>query len=181
MHYNYHITYHPGHKNRAVDALSQCEELTPMDHPEEEPQPLFLNAMGATANGNEADPERLELSPLFCQIAKVTEERIPSDEHIWELIQNKGNQQVPDNVIISDRIPYHQDQVYIPDIPSIKLHILCLYHDLPFARHLGQMGTYKLIKQAYWWENMTSYIHKYVKGCVTCAQNKHTTKRTHGT
>jgi len=106
---------------------------------------------------------------------------IPSDKHIQELIRKEGNQQVLENIVISDRIPFHNDQVYVPDVPSIKLHILCLYHDSPLAGHLGQMGTYKLIKHSYWWENMTSYIRNYMKGCVTCAQNKHTTKATPGT
>jgi len=112
---------------------------------------------------------------------ELTETTLPSDEHIWELIRAEGNQCVLDDVVILDGIPYHDDWVYVPDIPSIKLHILQLYHDSPITGHLGQSGMYELVKWGYWWPNMAAYIRAYVKGCHTCAQNKHTTQRTPGT
>jgi len=83
--------------------------------------------------------------------------------------------------VVIDGLPYHNDQVYIPDVPAIKLHILCLYHDSLIAGHLGQTGTYELVRRAYWWENMARYIKNYVKGCFTCAQNKHNNQKPTGT
>jgi len=131
--------------------------------------------------GEEGTPDRPGKEEyLFGQIAKIMNQEVPSDEHIQELIRKEGNQWVPENIVISNRIPFHNNQVYVLDVPSIKLHILRLYHDSPFTRHLGQAGTYELIKHSYWWENMTTYIRNYVKGCVTCAQNKHTTKASPG-
>ena len=74
------------------------------------------------------------------------------------MIRAEGNRQVLESVVIVDGLPYHNDQVYVPDVPTIKLHILRLYHDSPIAGHLGQTGTYELVQRAYWWENMAGYI-----------------------
>ena len=126
----------------------------------------------------ETIPEGKEnLSPLFPQIAALTGKVTPMDEHIRELIWVEGTQRMPENIIVVDGLPYHHDQVYIPDVPVIKLHILYLYHDSLIAGHLGQTRTYELVRRSYWWENMVEYIRNYVKGCFTCAQNKHKNRK----
>ena len=37
--------------------------------------------------------------------------------------------------------------------------------------------TYLQIVKDYWWPELQKYVHAYVKGCVTCQQNKTITKR----
>jgi len=180
-HYNYTITYRPGHKNGAADALSRREELAPEDAPEDQPTTLFSKTEVAPITGQNNPDDTENPSALFRQVAELTDTVYPSDEHIRELIRVEGNQRIPEDVVIVDGIPYHDDRVYVPDVPSIKLHILRLYHDSPIAGHLGQSGTYELIKRGYWWPRMAAYVKAYVKGCYTCAQNKHTTQKTPGT
>jgi len=180
-HYNYTITYRPGHKNGAADALSRHKELALEDALEDLPTTLFSKMeIALVTTGEDSDDAGLPTA-LFCQVAELMETTLLSDKHIRELIQAEGNQHIPDNVVILDRIPYHNDRVYVPNIPSIKLHILRLYHDSPIARHLGQSRMYKLVKWGNWWPNMATYIRAYVKGCHMCAQNKHTTQKTPGT
>jgi len=91
-------------------------------------------------------PEGKEnLPPLFPQITALTGKVILMDKHIQELIQVEGTQQILESVIVVDGLPYHHEQVYVPDVPTIKLHILCLYHDSLIAGHLGQTRTYELV------------------------------------
>ena len=83
-------------------------------------------------------------------------------------------------MVIQEGLPYHQDQIYVPDHLVIKEHLLQLYHDSPITGHLGQTRTLELIQRQYWWPNMRKYVTDYVSGCYTCAQNKHTNKKLAG-
>ncbi len=47
-----------------------------------------------------------------------------------------------------------------------------LYHDTPITGHLGIGGTYELVTQGYYWENMHDYITQYVNNCTTCIRAK---------
>ena len=84
-------------------------------------------------------------SSLFPQITALTNKVTPTDKHIQELIWVEGTQWIPESVIVVNRLLYHHDQVYVPDIPAIKHHILCLYHDSPITGHLRQTRTFKLV------------------------------------
>ena len=80
---------------------------------------------------------------------------------------------LPDSVIINNRLPYHDNQIYVLEHPEIKQQILHLYHDSPITGHLGQLGILEFIKCTYWWSGMAGYIKDYVTGCHTCGRNKH--------
>jgi len=68
-HYNYTITYQPGHRNSAADTLSRQEELAPTDTPEEEPWPLFM------VMGEENAPDGPESKGyLFGQVAEIMDQ-----------------------------------------------------------------------------------------------------------
>ena len=178
-HYNYIIQYQPRNRNGAADALSQRHELA-LENPEEEeptmmfPASRFIEMAGDTAQLN--DQEFIE-----CILA-VLEEAVLLDEQIKEHIRTAiMGLPLLDNVIINDRIPYHNKQVYVPDHLEIKRQILQFYHDSPIAGHLGQTGTLVLIKQVYWWKDMTKYVRDYVTGCHTCGRNKHPNWQPEGT
>ena len=118
--------------------MSQHEELAPEDTLEDKPATLFTKMEIALIKEEDMLEHQEHPSTIFLQVAELTGETFPSDEHIHELIQVEGNQCIPDDVITVNRLPYHNVQVYIPDIPSIKLHLLQLYHDSLIAGHLGQ-------------------------------------------
>ena len=80
---------------------------------------------------------------------------------------------MPDTVTLVDGLPYHNDQVYVPENPALKHQILRLYHNSLIAGHLRQGGTLELVKRTYWWKGMTTYVREYVQGCHTCSQSKH--------
>jgi hypothetical protein len=55
--------------------------------------------------------------------------------------------------------------------------ILQQYHDSITARHPGVWKTFQAIRKDYWWPSLQEYIKEYIKGCVTCQQNKTITQR----
>ena len=88
---------------------------------------------------------------------------------------------LPNDVINVDGVPYHNEQIFVPDDKEIKRNIMTLYHDSPLAGHLGQSGTISLIQRRYWWPKMGMEIRNYIESCNTCAQHKHTNQRPAGT
>ena len=173
-HYNYLISYRPGNKNGAADALSRRAELAPENEKEEQTGILFRPEQFKEMAGLTTEEYQ------ECVIAAI-QEGLMSEQQIREEIRKHVNHDtLPTDVIIQDGLPYHRDQIYVPEHPEIKEHLLQLYHDSPIAGHLGQTGTLELVQRQYWWPNMRKYITDYVSGCYTCAQNKHTNRKPAG-
>ena len=115
-------------------------------------------------------------------ILMVINEAVLSDDQIREQIcMATPGLSLLDNVVNHNGIPYHNKQVYVPDLLEIKCQILCLYHNSLIAGHLGQMGMLELIRWVYWWKDMTKYVRDYVTGCHTCGRNKHSNWQPKGT
>ena len=53
-----------------------------------------------------------------------------------------------------------------------KRKIIQAYHDVPAYGHPGINRTRDLVAKYYWWPQLNQDIHKYVKGCAQCQQNK---------
>ena len=47
-----------------------------------------------------------------------------------------------------------------------------MFHDHETAGHLGELETYNLVKQHYWWPGMRTFVKRYVQGCGICQQFK---------
>ena len=47
-----------------------------------------------------------------------------------------------------------------------------MYHDHETAGHPGELETYNLIRQHYWWPGLQTFVKNYVQGCGTCQQFK---------
>jgi RNase H-like domain found in reverse transcriptase len=110
-HYNYTIGYRPGHQNGVADALSRRQELAP-ENPEEEPTTMI-------------PPERMaqlaEIAELTweeyneCLVALI-EEQIRGDTEIQQEIRDTiMEMRMPDTVVVHKGLPYHRDQIYVPD------------------------------------------------------------------
>jgi Integrase zinc binding domain len=64
-------------------------------------------------------------------------------ERIMTMIQEK---KIPLTVEIHKGVPYHREQIYVPDEEGLREKVLQLYHDSLIAGHLGQQGTLDLIR-----------------------------------
>jgi Integrase zinc binding domain len=176
-HYNYTIGYRPGHQNGAADALSRRQELAPEDPEEERPTTMIpLERMTQLAEITELTQEEYN----ECLVALIGEQ-IKGDTEIQQEIGDVVTRiKLPETIVMHEGLPYHGNQIYVPDTQQLRLAVMRLYHDSLIARHLGQQGTLELVRRQYWWENMTAYVRSYVQGCHTCARNKHSNKRLAG-
>ena len=65
-----------------------------------------------------------------------------------------------------------QGQIIVLPDEELKRTILHRYHYTPTAGHLGWDRTLEVVKQIFWWPNLTGWVAAYVKGCADCQQNK---------
>ena len=115
-------------------------------------------------------------------VATLMAHTILSDSEIQDaIVQATQNSTLPSDIVRVDGVPYHNEQIFVPDNREIRKHIMALYHDSPLAGHLGQSGTIDLIQRRYWWPKMGTEIRDYIRSCNVCAQHKHTNQRPTGT
>jgi Integrase zinc binding domain len=55
---------------------------------------------------------------------------------------------------------------------ELRQDILKLFHDHKTAGHPGELETYNLVKQHYWWPGLRIFVKNYVKECGICQQFK---------
>ncbi len=76
-------------------------------------------------------------------------------------------------------ILFYRDKCYVPKDLEIRQEIVAWYHNIPIARHPGELETYNALRAHYWWPGMRTFVKNYVKGCAFCQQfkiNQHPTK-----
>jgi hypothetical protein len=69
-------------------------------------------------------------------------------------------------------ILFYKNKKYIPRNMELQQEIVKLFHDHETAGHPGELGTYNVIRQHYWWPGMCTYVKNYVQGCGVCQQFK---------
>ena len=50
--------------------------------------------------------------------------------------------------------------------------IVKIYHDHEMAGHPGELETYNVVKEQYWWPGLRTFVKTYVKECTICQQFK---------
>ena len=69
-------------------------------------------------------------------------------------------------------------RLVVPSGLVLRQELMAQFHNSPTVGHPGRDNTLTLVSQHYWWPGMTTWIERYVAGCVLCQQNKiHTTKK----
>jgi Integrase zinc binding domain len=67
---------------------------------------------------------------------------------------------------------FYKGKQYVPKDQELQQDILKLFHDHEMAGHPGELETYNLVKQHYWWPGLWIFVKNYVKGCRICQQFK---------
>lgn len=75
---------------------------------------------------------------------------------------------------------FYLDRILVPQVPSLKREIICLYHATPVAGHGGVLKTYKAILEIFYWKNMRLEVQEYVRSCSICQQVKYSTGNSQG-
>lgn len=85
------------------------------------------------------------------------------------------SQQINNTMLVrqEQRVP-----AYVPE--ELEQEVISSHHDDPLHGHPGITRTMELIKRHYEFPNMKDKVSKYIKQCVSCQQNKHSTHAKYG-
>jgi Integrase zinc binding domain/RNase H-like domain found in reverse transcriptase len=96
-----------------------------------------------------------------------------------ELLQEEGPASIQNNLenwkieeVDDQKTIFYKGKQYIPKDQELRRDILKLFHDHETAGHPGELETYNLVKQHYWWPELRVIVKNYVKGCGICQQFK---------
>lgn len=148
--YSFKIEYRPGKKQAHVDALSRLKPIRQINSDE----------VDIIWNREEIRIAQLNDSNLNDIFNKIYSSK--KDEYYCDL-DGVLFKRSPDNTRFEDRIVAPR---------SFINKIIKLYHDLPFAGHMGFDKTYDRIKKRFFWPKMSDDVREYVNACVSCAQRK---------
>ena len=70
------------------------------------------------------------------------------------------------------KILFYKGKNYIPKDLSLQQDILRAFYDYKTAGHPGELETYNVVQQHYWWPGMRSFVKAYMQGCGMCQQFK---------
>ena len=74
-------------------------------------------------------------------------------------IRNEWSRYVPDMTLPKTELP-------------IKWWILTQFHGLPHTGHLGHIGTYRMLRQHFYWPGIFNDVGKFIASCLPCTQRK---------
>ena len=97
--------------------------------------------------------------------------KIQNDQRREALVA-KLRQEKPSLFREEDKLLYYEGQIYIQLNKNLREQLLHDNHDMPIVGHPRVFKTYKLINRHYWWLSQLRDVKTYVKGCITCQQNK---------
>jgi transposase InsO family protein len=70
--------------------------------------------------------------------------------------------------------------IVVPDVDKLRKRCIALHHDPPYAGHLGELRTLRLIQQTYWWPTMSQDVKACVSTCDLCQRNKASNRKPAG-
>ena len=143
------------------DALSRWPNHCPdEDHDNKDmimlEEELFLNLLDLDlqeqiASGKELDFDAAEALEALLGNGPTT---LQHDLEDWKL-----------ETVDDRRILFYKGKNYIPKDSSLQWDLVKSYHDLEMAGHPGELETYNLVKEHYWWPSLRSFVKSYVQGC----------------
>ena len=99
----------------------------------------------------------------------------PIPRRVLELLARGANYlkdlTIADCSVVNGRLHY-QGLLYVPDYHALYLCLCKLHHDTPIAGHLGIRNTYELLHCSYYWPNIQSFVHRYIRHCHVCKRSK---------
>ena len=84
------------------------------------------------------------------------------------------------SLMLSQGLWWHEGCVVVPDHDGLRRELMYLFHDVPYAGHVGVNRTTVSMQKHYWWPKMGADITAYVQACATCQRSKPQAKRPAG-
>ena len=121
-------------------------------------------------------PDNLFIRAIDIALANKISSSLSSDPLVVSALQNLsvGSLLFPHSSLsdwrFSNSLLYFKNRLYIPATAHHAL--VSSVHPSPAAGHGGFFCTYTLLSRDYWWPGMSSFIRRFVAGCVLCQQMK---------
>ncbi|QRW18560.1 Retrotransposable element Tf2 protein [Rhizoctonia solani] len=161
--YNFQIVYRPGKQLGKPDALSRRSDHAniPPANQTMLPNPVFANVALVT-------PEK----ELQRQI-KAALDQDKSLEEILQFLQNESKAPLSIKKAFKDYqmeagLLFYQGRIMVPDIGTLRMELLRIFHDSPLAGHPGQQRTLELVSRNYYWPGICADTYWHVNSCKTC-------------
>ncbi|KAF8752634.1 hypothetical protein RHS01_07533 [Rhizoctonia solani] len=163
--YNFQIVYHPGKQLGKPDALSRRSNhanIPPADQTML-PEPIFANIALIT-------PEK----ELQRQI-KLSLDQDKSLEEILQFLHNKSKAPPSIKRAFKDYkmeagLLFYQGRIVVPDVGSLRMDLLRIFHNSPLAGHPGRQHTLELVLRNYYWPGIQADTYWHIDSCETCQQ-----------
>jgi hypothetical protein len=65
-------------------------------------------------------------------------------------------------------ILYFRERICVPNVSSLRKHILEEAHRGKYTIHSGDVKMYKDLKSVYWWSGMKRDVVDFISTCLTC-------------
>lgn len=152
--YDFDIMYKPGVENAAADGLSRMAFMSTVLQ-SQDLLPLTV-------------PASLQLQDLYTEIEDDTHIQILRSQFLKGELKRAGYS------INNDRLHY-KGRLLIPKSLAFIPLILQAFHSSVIGGHGGVLRTKKRIQEAFYWEQMSKVIQKFVGECMICQTHKYTT------
>ena len=166
--YDIKLHHIPGIKMTQADALSRRSDHCPKDDHDNEdiillPDDLFVNLLDL-----ELQDQILEAMDLDFDVSSALEKLL-----VGELsnLRNDLDDWKVENLENGKAIFYKRKNYILWDV-NLWWDIVKMYHDHETAGHSGELETYNVVKDQYWWPGLSTFVKNYVKGCAICQQFK---------
>ncbi|QRW17561.1 Retrotransposable element Tf2 protein [Rhizoctonia solani] len=161
--YNFQIVYRPRKQSGKPDTLSRCSDhanIPPADQTML-PEPVFANVALVL-------PEK----ELQRQI-KSSLDQDKSLEEILQFLQNKSKAPPLIKHAFKDYkmeagLLFYQGRIVVPDVGTLRMDILWIFHASPLAGHPGRQRTLELVTHNYYWPGIHADTYWHVDSCKTC-------------
>ncbi|QRW20585.1 hAT family dimerization protein [Rhizoctonia solani] len=125
--------------------------------------------------------------PVFANVALVTPEKelqrqiklsLDQDkslEEILQFLQNKSKAPPSIKRAFKDYdmeagLLFYQGQIVVPDVGTLRMDLLRIFHNSPLAGHPGRQCTLELVSRNYYWPGIRADTYWHVDSCEICQQ-----------
>ena len=165
------IVYRPGKKHSNADALSR----SPLEQTTSNTQ-ADVSQVTETQQSELVEAQRKD--PKLQAVVEYLEQGIlPADEKAArKMVLERPRFALVDGVLCYvDSARGNRSRIAVPD--SLKSELMREAHAGSLSGHFAAKSLYDTLTRLYWWDGMYGDVHRFVRGCLTCAARGGTGRR----
>jgi hypothetical protein len=167
--YDLEIHYHPGKANLVADALSRKEHVHAAivtQLPNELVEDFRRLNLGIVAH---TEGVTIEVEPTLEQEIRKGQIGDAKIQEIKDLITEGRGPEFTEDV---QGTIWFKNQIYVPEVDSLRETILKEAHDSDYSIHPGSTKMYQDLKQKYWWYGLKRDMAAHMAMCDVCQRIK---------